>query len=119
MARNVLIVDDASFIRVILKGMLQAQGFVVVGEAANGVDAVVLYRQLRPDLVIMDITMPEMDGIEAILHIKQYHGQAKIIVCSVLGYQDVISRSIKAGALDYVVKPIKEDRLFAAIQKIL
>lgn len=117
MAR-VLVVDDAKFMRVTLKNLLEEAGHEVIGEAANGVEAVEKYQELSPDVVTMDITMPEMDGIEAIKRILGEDPQAKIIVVSAMGQKAMVVEAIQAGAKDFVVKPIKADKMKDAIQKL-
>ncbi|EAX48538.1 response regulator receiver protein [Thermosinus carboxydivorans Nor1] len=109
MGAKVLIVDDAAFMRMVLKNILTNNGFEVAGEAENGKEAVIKYTELKPDLVTMDITMPEMDGITAVKEIKKLDPQAKIIMCSAMGQQAMVIEAIKAGASDFIVKPFKED----------
>lgn len=116
---RVLIVDDAAFMRMMLKDMLTKNGFEVIGEADNGLKAVEMYKTEKPDLVTMDITMPEMDGIEAVKTIKQFDPTAKVIMCSAMGQQSMVMDAIKAGAKDFVVKPFKEDRVVEAVRKVI
>lgn len=116
---KVLIVDDAAFMRMMLKDILEKNGFEVIGEASNGVKAVELYQNAKPDVVTMDITMPDMDGIEAVKKIKSIDSAAKIIMCSAMGQQNMVMEAIKAGARDFVVKPFQGDRVVEAINKIL
>ncbi|MGG3563621.1 response regulator [Neobacillus rhizosphaerae] len=118
MAR-VLIVDDAAFMRMMLKDILTKNGLEVVGEAVNGADAVDKYRELNPDIVTMDITMPEKDGISAVKEIRASHPQAKIIMCSAMGQQPMVLEAIQAGAKDFVVKPFQPDRVMESIKKVL
>ena len=118
MAR-VLIVDDAAFMRMMVKDILSKNGFEVVGEASNGLKAIEMYKQERPDIVTMDITMPEMDGIEAVKAIKQFDPAAKIIMCSAMGQQSMVMDAIKAGAKDFIVKPFQADRVLEAVNKAL
>ncbi|WP_066872217.1 response regulator [Clostridium mediterraneense] len=118
MAR-VLIVDDAAFMRMMVKDILSKNGFEVVGEASNGLKAIEMYKQERPDVVTMDITMPEMDGIEAVKAIKQFDPAAKIIMCSAMGQQSMVMDAIKAGAKDFIVKPFQADRVLEAVNKAL
>jgi two-component system chemotaxis response regulator CheY len=118
MAR-VLIVDDAAFMRMMLKDILTKNGLEVVGEAVNGVDALEKYRELQPDIVTMDITMPEMDGLTAVKEIRAIHPQAKIIMCSAMGQQLIVLEAIQAGAKDFVVKPFQPDRVMDSINKVL
>src|SRR6056297_924776 len=119
MSKRVLIVDDAAFMRMILKDIVSKNGFEVAGEAANGVEAVERYKELKPDVTTMDITMPEMNGIEAIKKIKSEDGDAKIIVCSAMGQQAMVIDAIQAGAKDFIVKPFQHSRVVEAITKVL
>ncbi|MEG0296292.1 MAG: response regulator [Clostridium sp.] len=118
MAR-VLIVDDAAFMRMMVKDILTKNGYEVVGEAANGIQAVELYKKESPDVVTMDITMPDMDGIQAVKEIKAFDPKAKVIMCSAMGQQSMVMDAIKAGAKDFIVKPFQADRVIEAIQKVL
>lgn len=119
MATKVLIVDDATFMRMMIKDILVKNGFDVVGEAENGAQAVEKYKETSPDLVTMDITMPEMDGITALKEIKQIDASAKIIMCSAMGQQSMVIDAIQAGAKDFIVKPFQADRVLEAINKTL
>lgn len=119
MAVKVLIVDDASFMRVMLKNILQKHGYEVVGEAGNGQVAFEEYKAKKPDIVTMDITMPEVDGITAVRMIKEYDKSANIIMCSAMGQQSMVIESLKAGARDFIVKPFVEAKVIAAIEKIV
>lgn len=119
MAKNILIVDDAAFMRMMIKDILTKNGYEVVAEAANGVEAVELYKSHQPDLVTMDITMPEMDGIEAVKQIKAVNPAAKVIMCSAMGQQSMVMDAIKAGANDFIVKPFQADRVLEAVKKIV
>lgn len=116
---KVLIVDDAAFMRMMLKDILTKNGIEVVGEAVNGVEAVDKYRELMPDIVTMDITMPEKDGITAVKEIKMIHPQANVIMCSAMGQQPMVLEAIQAGAKDFVVKPFQADRVLDSINKVL
>lgn len=116
---KVLIVDDAAFMRMMIKDILQKNGFEVVGEASNGIEAVNLYKKERPDVVTMDITMPDMDGIEAVKEIKSFDQAAKIIMCSAMGQQSMVMDAIKSGAKDFIVKPFQADRVLEAIRKVV
>ncbi len=117
MAKGILIVDDASFMRMMIKDILTKNGFEVVGEAENGVKAVEKYKELDPELVIMDITMPEMDGIQAVKEIKNINQNAKIVMCSAMGQQSMVIEAIQAGAKDFIVKPFQADRVVEAVKK--
>jgi two-component system, chemotaxis family, chemotaxis protein CheY len=118
MAVRVMVVDDAVFMRTVLKTMLTQNGYEVVGEAENGMRAVARYQELSPDVVTMDITMPEMDGITAVKEIKKLDAKAKIIVCSAMGQQAMIVEAVRAGAIDFIVKPLQEERVMEAIRKV-
>lgn len=116
---KIMVVDDAVFMRTMMKEILKSEGFEIVAEAANGEEAVQLYKQVKPDVVTMDITMPEMDGVDALAAIKKIDPQAKVIMCSAMGQQEMVIRAIKAGAMDFIVKPIQKDRVIAAVKKVL
>ena len=116
---KILIVDDAAFMRMMIKDILTKNGYEVVAEAANGVEAVELYKSHQPDLVTMDITMPEMDGIEAVKQIKAVNPAAKVIMCSAMGQQSMVMDAIKAGANDFIVQPFQADRVLEAVKKIV
>jgi len=118
MAR-VLVVDDAAFMRMMLKDILTKGGYEVVGEAANGLEAIERYKELKPEVVTMDITMPEMNGIDAIKEIRKTDPNATIIVCSAMGQQAMVIEAIQAGAKDFIVKPFQAGRVIEAIQKAL
>lgn len=118
MAR-VLIVDDAKFMRMTLSNILNKAGHEVVGEGENGKDAISLYRDLKPDLVTLDITMPEMSGLEAVREIKKEFPNAKVIMCSAMGQQKMVVEAIEAGAKDFIVKPFDEARVVDAINRII
>lgn len=119
MANGILIVDDAAFMRMMIKDILTKNGYDVVGEAENGMKAVEKYKEVSPELVIMDITMPEMDGIQAVKAIKEIDGAAKIIMCSAMGQQAMVIEAIQSGAKDFIVKPFQADRILEAVKKIL
>ncbi|AMM92468.1 response regulator [Peribacillus simplex] len=119
MANRILIVDDAAFMRMMIKDILSKNGFEIVGEAADGAQAVDKYKETLPDLVTMDITMPEMDGITALKEIKKVNPQAKVIMCSAMGQQAMVIDAIQAGAKDFIVKPFQADRVVEAINKAL
>src|SRR5688572_5271104 len=105
MSKRILIVDDAAFMRMMIKDILTKNGYEVVGEAADGMQAVEKFKELRPDLVTMDITMPEMDGITALKEIKAVEANAVVIMCSAMGQQAMVIDAIQAGAKDFIVKP--------------
>lgn len=119
MSNRILIVDDAAFMRMMIKDILSKNGFEIVGEAHDGIQAVDKYKELGPDLVTMDITMPELDGIAALKQIKSYDPNAKIIMCSAMGQQAMVIDAIQAGAKDFIVKPFQADRVIEAIRKTL
>lgn len=116
--KKVLIADDASFMRMMLRSILEKHNYVVIGEAVNGADAVEKYIALRPDVVTMDITMPEMSGIEAVSAIKVFDKDAKIMMVSAMGQQSMVMDAIKNGAIDFIVKPFDEEKIIASISKI-
>ena len=119
MAKNILICDDAAFMRMMIKDILSKNGYNVVGEAENGAIAVDKYTELKPDLVLMDITMPEMDGIQALKKIKEKDSAACVIMCSAMGQQAMVIESIQAGAKDFIVKPFQADRVLEAVKKVV
>ena len=119
MAQRILIVDDAAFMRMMIKDILSKNGYEVVGEAENGLVALEKYNELKPDLVTMDITMPEMDGIEALKKIKQSDPSAVVVMCSAMGQQAMVVEAIQAGAKDFIVKPFQADRVLEAVSKAL
>lgn len=116
---SILIVDDAAFMRMMIKDILSKNGYTVIAEAENGIKAIEKYKEVNPDLVIMDITMPEMDGIQAVKQIKQLNDAAKIIMCSAMGQQAMVIESIQAGARDFIVKPFQAERVIEAVRKVV
>lgn len=118
MAR-ILVTDDAAFMRMMLKTMLTEGGHEVVAEAENGKEAIRLYEESRPDVVTLDITMPEMDGLEALRGIRALDPNAKIIMCSAMGQQNMVIEAIQAGAKSFIVKPFQKDRVLDEISKIV
>lgn len=116
---SVLIVDDAAFMRLAIRTMLEKNGFEVVGEAENGEEGVKKYKELRPDIVTMDITMPEMTGIEALKLIKQYDPKATIVMMSAMGQEAMVKEAVLNGAKSFVVKPFKEEHVIQTLKKIL
>lgn len=119
MGKRIMIVDDAAFMRMMIKDILTKNGYEVVGEAENGQVAVEKYKDLKPDLVTMDITMPEMDGIAAVKEIKSIDSAARIIMCSAMGQQSMVIDAIQAGAKDFIVKPFQPERVLEAVGKAL
>ncbi len=119
MQRTVLICDDAIFMRTVLGDILREAGFDVVGEAETGTEAVAKYRELQPDLVTMDIVMPDMGGIDAVREIIKEHPKARIVMCSAMGQQALVVEAIQAGARDFIVKPFQPARVLEAVQRVL
>lgn len=119
MEKKVMIVDDAAFMRLMLKNILEDISLNVVAQASTGKKAIQLYLQHKPDLVLMDITMPGMDGVETTKKLKQIDREAKVIICSAIGQPAVIVQAIEAGASDFIVKPFTKGRVLQAIQKSL
>ena len=118
MAR-VLVVDDALFMRRVVTDVLKRGGHEVVGEAANGAEAVSCYNHLSPDVTTLDITMPGKDGIDALREILKLDPDARVIMCSALGQEAKVLQAVRTGAKDFVVKPFEADRLHAAIDRVL
>lgn len=118
MAR-ILVVDDAAFMRMMIKDILTKNGYNVVGEAENGLKAIEKYKELSPDLVLMDITMPELDGIGAVKQIKAFDSNAKVIMCSAMGQQAMVIEAIQSGARDFIVKPFQPERVIEAVRKVV
>ena len=119
MAKRILVCDDAAFMRMMIKDILTKNGYEIAGEAENGAVAVTKYAETKPDLVMLDITMPEMDGIEALKAIKAADSGAKVIMCSAMGQQAMVIESIQAGAKDFIVKPFQADRVLEAVKKVV
>ena len=119
MAKNVLIVDDAAFMRMMIKDILTKNGYNVVGEAENGQKAIEKYRELKPDLTLMDITMPEVDGLQALKSIKGEFADAKVVMCSAMGQQAMVIEAIQSGAKDFIVKPFQAERVIEAVKKVI
>lgn len=115
---KVLIVDDAVFMRKLLKNILFSGGFDIVGEAENGKQAVKLYKKLRPDIVTMDIIMPEMNGIEALKEIKKIDPNAKVVMCTAVGQEQMVKTAIKFGAKGYIVKPFQAPKVIEELKKV-
>ncbi|MEE1250365.1 MAG: response regulator [Lachnospiraceae bacterium] len=119
MAKNILICDDAAFMRMMIKDILTKNGYEIAGEAENGVKAVEKYNETKPDLVLMDITMPEMDGIQALKKIKEADANACVIMCSAMGQQAMVIEAIQSGAKDFIVKPFQAERVLEAVKKVI
>ena len=119
MSNTVLVCDDAVFMRTLLSDILSQSGFEVIGEAETGVQAIERYKQLRPDLVTMDIVMPDMGGIDAVREIVKVDPGAKVLMCSAMGQQALVVEAIQAGAKDFVVKPFQPSRVLEAVTRVL
>jgi len=117
MSPSILIVDDDKLLSSILATTVQRAGYNVVGQASNGHEAVQLYRQLKPDLVLLDIIMPDMSGLEVLKEIRSLDPEARVIICSALGHQDMIIQALKAGALDFLVKPFTLEKVREVLRK--
>jgi len=116
---RVLVCDDAIFMRTMISDILSGAGYEVVGEAETGLQAIERYKELRPDLVTMDIVMPDMGGIEAVREITKFDPNAKVLMCSAMGQQALVVEAIQAGAKDFVVKPFQPSRVLEAVQRVL
>lgn len=119
MAKNILICDDAAFMRMMIKDILTKNGYNVAGEAENGLKAIEKYNETKPDLVLMDITMPEMDGIQALKQIRAMDPGACVIMCSAMGQQAMVIEAIQSGAKDFIVKPFQAERVLEAVKKVV
>lgn len=119
MAKSILICDDAAFMRMMIKDILTKNGYEIAGEAENGTKAVEKYNETKPDLVLMDITMPEKDGIQALKEIKAGDPSAAVIMCSAMGQQAMVIEAIQSGAKDFIVKPFQAERVLEAVKKVV
>ncbi len=119
MSHTVLVCDDAIFMRTMIADILTQAGYKVIGEAESGVEAVRRFQELKPDLVTMDIVMPEMGGIDAVREIIKQDPTARILMCSAMGQQALVVEAIQAGAKDFVVKPFQPARVLEAVQRLL
>ena len=119
MAKNILVCDDAAFMRMMIKDILTKNGYNIAGEAENGLKAVEKYNETKPDLVLMDITMPEMDGIQELKKIKEMDPAAKVVMCSAMGQQAMVIEAIQSGAKDFIVKPFQAERVLEAVKKVV
>ena len=117
--KRVMVCDDAAFMRMMIKDILVKNGYEIAAEAENGLKAVERYPEAKPDLVLMDITMPEIDGIEAVRRIKALDPSANVIMCSAMGQQAMVIEAIQAGAKDFIVKPFQADRVLEAVRKVI
>ena len=117
--KRVMVCDDAAFMRMMIKDILVKNGYEIAAEAENGLKAVERYLEAKPDLVLMDITMPEVDGIEAVRRIKALDSNANVIMCSAMGQQAMVIEAIQAGAKDFIVKPFQGDRVLEAVRKVI
>jgi len=115
---KVLVVDDAMFMRASIKQMLERNGHAVAGEAGNGLEAIEMYVNVKPDVVMLDLTMPEMNGLEALAKLKEMDPAVKVIICTALGQREMVARAIELGATEFIVKPFEEERLMKAIKKV-
>ena len=117
--KRVMVCDDAAFMRMMIKDILVKNGYEIAAEAENGLKAVERYPEAKPDLVLMDITMPEIDGIEAVRRIKALDPNANVIMCSAMGQQAMVIEAIQAGAKDFIVKPFQANRVLEAVRKVI
>lgn len=116
--KRVLVVDDAAITRIMLKDILEKNGFEVIAEAKDGNEAVRMYKTHQPDIVTMDITMPQTNGIEALKEILDYQPDAKVIICSALGQNTIVAKAIKMGASDFILKPFKAARVLQSVNRV-
>ena len=119
MAKKILLVDDAAFMRKMIKDTLTKNGYTEVFEAVDGADAVEKFSEIGPDLVVMDITMPNMDGLEALKAIRAKDGSANVVMCSAMGQESMVMDAVRSGAKDFIVKPFKPDRVLKTVTSIL
>lgn len=119
MGKKILLVDDAAFMRKMIKDALSKAGYADIYEAVDGADAVEKFNELKPDLVIMDITMPNMDGLEALKAIRAKDGGANVVMCSAMGQESMVMDAVRSGAKDFIVKPFKPDRVLKTVTTIL
>jgi two-component system chemotaxis response regulator CheY len=119
MAKKILLVDDAAFMRKVIKDTLSKSGYTELYEAVDGADAVEKYGEIGPDLVIMDITMPNMDGLEALKAIRAKDSNANVVMCSAMGQESMVMDAVRSGAKDFIVKPFKPDRILKTVSSVL
>lgn len=119
MSKKIMLVDDAAFMRMMIKNTLQQNGYTEIVEAENGQRAVDLYSSEKPDLILMDITMPVMDGLEALKNLKEVNSSVNVVMCSAMGQEAMVVEALKLGAKDFIVKPFKPDRIMKTVRSIL
>ena len=119
MSKKIMLVDDAAFMRMMIKNTLQQNGYTEIVEAENGEKALSVYAAEKPDLILMDITMPVMDGLEALKHLKEMDENVKVVMCSAMGQEAMVVEALKLGAKDFIVKPFKPDRIMKTVNGIL
>jgi two-component system chemotaxis response regulator CheY len=119
MAKKILLVDDAAFMRKVIKDTLSKNGYTELYEAVDGADAVAKFDEVKPDLVIMDITMPTMDGLEALKAIREKDSNANVVMCSAMGQETMVMDAVRSGAKDFIVKPFKADRILKTVNSVL
>lgn len=119
MGKKILLVDDAAFMRMMIKDTLKKNGYEEIAEAANGEEAIAAYKEHHPDLIIMDITMPVKDGLEALKELKAMDADIKIVMCSAMGQENMVLEALKFGAKDFIVKPFKPDRIMKTVSSLL
>ena len=119
MGKKILLVDDAAFMRKMIKDVLSKGGYTELYEAVDGIDAVEKFAEIHPDLVMMDITMPNMDGLDALKAIRAKDGNANVVMCSAMGQESMVMDAVRSGAKDFIVKPIKADRVLKTVNTIL
>jgi two-component system, chemotaxis family, chemotaxis protein CheY len=117
--KRILVADDASFMRQMIRDIIEPEGYEVVGEASDGVEVVEKFRQLQPDLVMMDIVMPKRSGIDAVKAIMELDAGARVVMCSALGQEALVMEAIQAGAKDFIVKPFKPDAVVTTLSKVI
>lgn len=119
MGKKIMLVDDAAFMRMMIKDTLKKNGFTEIVEAGNGEQAIATYQEEKPDLILMDITMPVMDGLEALKHLKEMDKNVQVVMCSAMGQETMVVDALKLGAKDFIVKPFKPDRIMKTVNSIL
>ncbi|WP_101696806.1 response regulator [Clostridium minihomine] len=119
MGKKIMLVDDAAFMRMMIKDTLQKNGYTEIVEAGNGEQALATYAAEKPDLILMDITMPVMDGLEALRRLREMDSSVKVVMCSAMGQETMVVDALKLGAKDFIVKPFKPDRIMKTVNSIL